>query len=975
MKSGQGRNLHKELESLLRSAMPTGDVAYRAAEIAFVLAQMSGRFIECEYGFVDFLKHLKCSPELRSDLMRDLVPLWGKISNLQEKYREKECEAAIRECARQDAHDNVNVPPSLITLVIKLLSSEAGGIMVDIGCGHGLVLAQALEEDTNLRGEGIDINQRNVNFSEMVISPLKPRGDVYCKSVFDFMVDRIGKYDKVFCFPPMGIRMDRNWEDFQSMLPGSFPHVGTGCSSELVFALATIATMKETGRAVVILPEKALFDQKNGAIAVREYLLNSGYLDCVIMLPERMLEQMQVGMSLLVFSKHTDRSHVTMIDASGLGKKDRRFNVLLAEDAGKIIKAVEGGASNNEKWTLDHSKAVSYDEIRGSGYNFTVRHYIKKTTVPTRPESRGNTPTSTSTGAISGYTLVEKILNHFGDEGVAKLLECTNHQETEFLEFKTSYLLSEEERRENSHKELQKALDWNISKAIISIANTAGGALIIGIGDDGHTLCPVENLDHGSEEFFRKRIRSRFLPPQMIWADGNGGKWLANDLPKVDMEFYPYSDEEHFGNVIVILIEPQPIGHYIELQKIAKIDGGSRKLLLQRVNGIGEVVPYDDTAGFKTIDQSRRIDRSKYLRLLQKMIPGAFTSPTGISGSPYKIKAVGDGTRAPQDQLVRQTEGHRLCSEFKRGDRIGKYVVEERMGSGGMGVVYHVKQVTLGGEYALKAFKMESEDSSMAKERFRAEAQVLKRLSHPGLPKVYDLDFDEKAECYYLVQDLIVGRDGKPHELGGYVVNPKAADAHGLVRISSETALKWLRQVCEIANYLHGQGIVHRDITLKNLLVTDDGDLKLTDFGVAKVMDPELRHAIDCQVTMTFTQTPNGNAGFLGTLRYLPPEVKEKRKVDVKPEATDVWAIGVSFFKVLTGEWFEYQQFADYDWNNGIWGELLRGMLKVDSRQRLSCSDALKLMDAHSRKTRTYDYDEAFNPLDDHESPDDEGYW
>jgi serine/threonine protein kinase len=68
-----------------------------------------------------------------------------------------------------------------------------------------------------------------------------------------------------------------------------------------------------------------------------------------------------------------------------------------------------------------------------------------------------------------------------------------------------------------------------------------------------------------------------------------------------------------------------------------------------------------------------------------------------------------------------------------------------------MGVVYRVRHVTLGGEYALKAFKMESEDSSMAKERFRAEAQVLRQLSHPGLPKVYDLGFDERAECYYLV--------------------------------------------------------------------------------------------------------------------------------------------------------------------------------------------------------------------------------
>ena len=131
---------------------------------------------------------------------------------------------------------------------------------------------------------------------------------------------------------------------------------------------------------------------------------------------------------------------------------------------------------------------------------------------------------------------------------------------------------------------------------------------------------------------------------------------------------------------------------------------------------------------------------------------------------------------------------------------------------------------------------------------------------------------------------------------------------------------------------------------MKNLLVTDNGDIKLTDFGVVKVMDPELRRVVDCQVTMTFTQTPNGSAGFLGTLRYLPPEVREKRKADVNPEATDVWAIGVSFFKVLTGEWFGSQQFADYGWTDGVWGKLLRGMLKVDSKFRLSCAEVLNIL-------------------------------
>ena len=142
-----------------------------------------------------------------------------------------------------------------------------------------------------------------------MVAPFKPRCGAYCMSAFDFMVDHMWKYDKVFCYPPIGMRIDRalRWEEFQSMLPGAFPRVGVGCRSELIFALTTVAAMKEDGRAVVLLPEGALFNQMSGAVAAREYLLNSGYLDCVISLPERMLERTQIGVSLLVLSRQESR--------------------------------------------------------------------------------------------------------------------------------------------------------------------------------------------------------------------------------------------------------------------------------------------------------------------------------------------------------------------------------------------------------------------------------------------------------------------------------------------------------------------------------------------------------------------------------------------------------------------------------------------------------------------------------------------
>ncbi len=372
-----------ELASFLRGLMPGNEIAYVCAEIAFVLLRMDVKYVSRVEEFVDFINHINCSYELRSDLMRDLVPLWGHISRIQQKYSRSECEEVIRECARHSDLDNVNVPSSLIPLIVKLLSSAPGGLMADIACGRGLVLERAIKEDTDLHGEGVDLNQRNVNFTEMLVAGYKSRCGAYCKSAFDFMVDHMWKYDKVFCYPPIGMRMDRasRWEEFQSMLPGAFPKVGVGCRSELIFALTTVAAMKEDGRAVVLLPEGALFNQMSGAVAAREYLLNSGYLDCVISLPERMLERTQIGISILVFSRQENRSHVTMIDASGLADKGRRFNTLSEANAEKIVNAVYG-FHNEESWTLAHCKVVSCAEIRESGYNFSARHYFEKAAVP-----------------------------------------------------------------------------------------------------------------------------------------------------------------------------------------------------------------------------------------------------------------------------------------------------------------------------------------------------------------------------------------------------------------------------------------------------------------------------------------------------------------------------------------------------------------------------------------------------------------
>lgn len=377
------QSLVRELESLLPRGIPGSEMAYFAAEMAFVLSRMSGRFIGSEAEFVDFLGTMRCSVSLRADLMQDVLPRWGHLSRLQGRHEREECEEAVAAFAGRSDLENANVPPSLVPLVTKLLSSTPGGIMADIPCGRGLVMAQALAEDEDLAAEGVDIDARRANFAEMLVSPFAPRVGVYCQSAFGFMSDHMWKYDKVFCYPPIGLRLDRHarWEEFRAMLPDAFPEVGMGCRSELLYALAVMAVMRETGRAVVLLPEAALSNQTSGAVAAREYLLGSGYLSCVISLPEHLLERSQVGMALLVLAHSEEGRSVRMIDASGLGQKGRRFDTISPETATKIVDAVYG-FGNPDSWASAHCKDVFSKELLEDGCNLSARSHFEKAAVP-----------------------------------------------------------------------------------------------------------------------------------------------------------------------------------------------------------------------------------------------------------------------------------------------------------------------------------------------------------------------------------------------------------------------------------------------------------------------------------------------------------------------------------------------------------------------------------------------------------------
>lgn len=226
--------------------------------------------------------------------------------------------------------------------------------------------------------------------------------------------------------------------------------------------------------------------------------------------------------------------------------------------------------------------------------------------------------------------------------------------------------------------------------------------------------------------------------------------------------------------------------------------------------------------------------------------------------------------------------------DIQTNEVIGSYRILRPLGQGGMGAVFEVEHVKLGVHYALKVYTLEDDSAELFRKKFAAEGRLLARLSHPNLVRVIDLDIDEQRGVLYYVMDLVLYKDGEARtlsdiELGG-------ADEDYL--------FDWFRQLSDALGYIHAQGIVHRDIKLDNILLAPDASVFLSDFGISRVVSDRLRSEIGVTCTKV---TASGSKIVVGTQGYMAPEVLRGEPATA---ASDVYALGVAFFKLLTGVWY-----------------------------------------------------------------------
>jgi Tol biopolymer transport system component/predicted Ser/Thr protein kinase len=214
------------------------------------------------------------------------------------------------------------------------------------------------------------------------------------------------------------------------------------------------------------------------------------------------------------------------------------------------------------------------------------------------------------------------------------------------------------------------------------------------------------------------------------------------------------------------------------------------------------------------------------------------------------------------------------------GKTISHYRILEKLGGGGMGVVYKAEDTKLGRMVALKVLPPERVADPNRKRRFVQEARAASALNHPNIITIYDID--EAEGVHYIAMEYVEGK-----------TLDRLIARHGL-RVNE--ALKYAVQMATALAKAHSAGIVHRDLKPTNMMVTDDGLVKVLDFGLAKLTEAAPTGDAETAVTREPT-TEEGT--IVGTVGYMSPEQAEGKAVDAR---SDIFSFGSVLYEMLTGQ-------------------------------------------------------------------------
>lgn len=245
-----------------------------------------------------------------------------------------------------------------------------------------------------------------------------------------------------------------------------------------------------------------------------------------------------------------------------------------------------------------------------------------------------------------------------------------------------------------------------------------------------------------------------------------------------------------------------------------------------------------------------------------------------------------DARASPLDNPVWVAENLVVqASSLEIGSAVGPYVVKSVLGAGGMGEVYRAWDTKLGRDVALKILPHVHAADPERIARFEREARILASLNHPHIAAIHG--FEDSGAIHALVLELVDG--------------PTLAERINVGPVPLDETMSIALQIIDALDAAHERGVVHRDLKPANIKVRPDGTVKVLDFGLARLIEPEAPATTDVAASPTITSPAavTGAGIVLGTAAYMSPEQAKGRTADAR---SDVWAFGCILFEMLTGQ-------------------------------------------------------------------------
>src|SRR5438132_636125 len=215
------------------------------------------------------------------------------------------------------------------------------------------------------------------------------------------------------------------------------------------------------------------------------------------------------------------------------------------------------------------------------------------------------------------------------------------------------------------------------------------------------------------------------------------------------------------------------------------------------------------------------------------------------------------------------------------GTHLGRHEIRSQLGAGGMGEVYRARDEKLNRDVAIKVLPASFSQDADRLRRFEQEAQAASSLNHPNILAVYDVGTHDGAP--YVVSELLEGETLRDRLLGPPIPQRKTVD--------------YAAQIARGLAAAHARNIVHRDLKPENIFIAGDGQVKILDFGLAKLVEPVgANPMLTEQPTRKLYTTPGS---VIGTLGYMSPEQVDGKQVDYR---SDIFSFGVVLYEMLAGK-------------------------------------------------------------------------